>query len=150
MAKDRRKKRSVLISDPILSSLEDAAKGAGPNVSVSDVIVEILDCTFANQTDHPGDLLPEGSMTSEEAFDMLTSDMRKLRESAKTSSDSEGDFLKAASMGLEAMSMMERSGPKSESNLLSMLLEVLDLVRKGTGYRRLPDSSLRIDMSSDW
>jgi hypothetical protein len=52
-------------------------------------------------------------------------------------------------MGLEAMSMMERSGPDSESDLLDMLLEVLDLVRRGTGYARLPDASFRVEMSSD-
>jgi len=149
VAKDRRKKLSVTVSDPVLSSLEEAARDAGSGVSVPDVIVEVLERTFVHQATCPNELLPEGSMTSEEAFEMLTFSMRTLRGSAKHSSDSAGDFLKAASMGFEAMSMMERSGPESESNLLNLLLEVLDLVRKGTGYARLPDASFRMEISSD-
>ena len=133
---ERQKKVTFVVSDPILSSIEKAVTESG--TSLQAVLTEVLQRGLSAEPEE------EATMTAEEAFEMLVSGMRSLSGTASdgSSDDVNGDYLRAASMGLEAMSMLDRSEHRDESGLLSLLLEVLDLVRRGTGYDRLPSPTI--------
>jgi hypothetical protein len=146
----RKKRVSVVLSDPLLSLVEDAAKKAG--VSVSAVTAGVLERMLVRETtlEVQDDVQDYG-----EAVDMLLTSMHSLRDLAAEELregkhlESMSDYLKAASMGVEAMASMNRVGQESEAKLMDVLLEVMDLMRRGTGYSRLPDSKfMRVNLST--
>lgn len=146
-SKTRQKKIVVTVEDPILEVVEKAARSAGDGTTVQDVISEILKRAISAS-------IEDESLDEKDILVALRVSVDEMR-SAAVQAESDGDrdlamdnYLRAASMVVESMSMMNRSLSDHESEMLDSLLEVVDLLKRGTGYIKLPEPSFRINLSS--
>lgn len=112
-----------------MSMVESSAKRAG--VTPSHLLSSILEKFFINGSE------VEDTDTLIAAMDALT----EFADGVEKSGDkfrSMSERLRAASFGLEVIASIDTSDHKSEAMKLSLLMDVLELIRKGTGYSSLP------------
>lgn len=128
-----------------MSVIEQIADKTG-NTNINEVILEILFSVLFEQSETDG--LEDNS--TEEKISILNDSMRDTVNYAEKCAtighrgEAMSEYLKACSMAVELMSLLDLENPKNEIEILKILKQVILLLKKGSGYKNLPEGDFII------